>query len=475
MPRLGPLAVAATALALLAAVAAPAFAADPPTPAAGHHLMIDAMSAPPLTEIEAWQANSPYSAIAVYIPVTDAADNRSDKDQTELSNDWVSEVEAGGWRVLPTYVGLQAPCPQPDKSFNLMSAEPATAHSEGVSAANDATGSAMALGLSSTIPIIYDLEAYRTGDSACTAAVQAFLAGWTTRLHQLGRHSGVYGSIGSTMNDVVAVSADASYPKPDVIWEATWNGSADTTFSTTSMGRWPNGRINQFSHDVDRSYGGQTLRVDENAVQDFVWTLATPDGTAPTLAAAAPPATTKATRAAISWAHNDPSGIAAYTVRTRHAAPGAVLGAWSAPARTTASSRTFALRPGEAWCVTAQATDRAGNASAWSAPRCTARFADDTSLHAGKGWKRARGGYLGTSSKATRKGAVLRGPRVAGTSVTVVLRARGAVVVRIGSTVVGIVRGAGTHQLTLRSPVSGQLTLRTQSRAKTVVDAYLVT
>lgn len=485
MPRLGSLVGASVA----AAVAVTAFAAGPadaarmgpsdtgpapvgreagptPSPAAGHHLMVDMATAPSSSTVQDWQQSSPYDAVAVYVDVTSSSDNRHDKVQANLTPAWVDQVLAGGWQILPIYVGLQAPCPTSSNvgRFKKISGNATTARTQGLSAASDAAASVQALDLPATSPVVYDLEGYASTTS-CAKAVSSFLAGWTSRLHQLGLRSGVYGSRSSTMTDLTDASTSATFPRPDVIWEATDNGEADTTFSTPPPGMWEGGRLNQFYLGVNRRWGSVALNVDESAVQDSVW-----DRTAPHLVAPLPPRATKHGRVRIGWRAIDSSGVARYQVRVRHDD-----GRWK-PLRTRTTERAFTLRPGERWCVQARATDRVGNRSPWSAPRCTTRFSDDRSLRPGRGWTRVRGGYLGTGTKATRKGAVLRGKRVSGRSVAVVLRGRGAVSVTIGGDLVGQVRGRGVHWVTLPQSHSGRIAVRTVSRGgRVVVDGYAVT
>ncbi|GAA1965016.1 hypothetical protein GCM10009798_26580 [Nocardioides panacihumi] len=440
-----------------------------PSPAAGHHLMVDMATAPSSSTMQEWQAKSPYSAIGVYVDVNPSYDNRHDKVQSNLTPTWVDQVLARRWQILPIYVGLQSPCPTSSNAgrFKKISGNATTARSQGVSAATDAAGSVRALRLPATAPVVYDLEGYAP-TTACTTAVQSFLAGWTSRLHQLGLRSGVYGSRSSTMTDVTSASQTAAYPIPDVIWEATDNGQANTTFSTPPPGMWEGRRLNQFYLGVNRTWGDVQLNVDESAVQDSVW-----DRTAPRLVAPQPPRATKHGRVRIGWRSVDASGVATYQVRIRHNG-----GRWKSPKdlrRTRQTVRAFALRPGERWCVQARATDRVGNTSAWSAPLCSTRFTDDRALRAGRGWTHVHGGYLGTGTRATRKGLTLRGKRVSGRHVAVILHGRGTVGVYIRGRLVGRVHGNGTKWITLPATRSGRIALRTETRSRVVVDGYAVT
>ncbi|MFI2708444.1 DUF1906 domain-containing protein, partial [Nocardioides sp. CER28] len=363
---------------------------------------------PSAQAIAAWQRYSPYKAIAAYIPARSDFDMwacRSSASRKNLTASWVDQVLAGGWNLMPIQVGLQAPCSDFSKR---MSANATTARAQGVDAASDAAANVRALRIPATSPVVADIEAYASNPN-CTKAVQSYVAGWTARLHQLGLRSAVYGSKGSTIKDVVAAPVSASSPRPDVIWVANYNGQANTSFDASVMpaDAWAGRRVSQYNPNVTRSYGGQALTIDEDAVQDSVW-----DRTAPRLVAKAPPRATKHAKVRIGWRSADASGVSTYRVRIRH--NGGHWKSGNALRRTRTTTRVFSLAPGERWCVQARATDRVGNTSAWSAPRCTTRFKDDRTLRAGRGWTRVHSSYLGTGTKAVRKGVTLRGQRVSG-------------------------------------------------------------
>ncbi len=60
------------------------------------------------------------------------------------------------------------------------------------------------------------MEAYASGDSACNAAVQAFVLGWNQGMQARGHLAGVYG-LGWTLS----LLANLSQP-PDAVWPAHW-------------------------------------------------------------------------------------------------------------------------------------------------------------------------------------------------------------------------------------------------------------
>jgi hypothetical protein len=429
---------------------------DPPAPAPGTRLMVDLASAPDATTMAAWQQSAPYRAIAVYLPVNPLVDNRHDKVQANLTRDWVAAVRAGGWQVLPIYLGLQSPPACLRGRFHAMSADPATAQVQGVAAAEDATRAASALGLPASVPIVYDLEGYGAG---CSAQVQAFLLGWTTRLHELGRSAAVYGTASSVGADLVAAAGRPGYAAPDAIWIVTVNGNADTAISTLPATAWPGRRANQFAIEVDRSYGGIELNVDDSAVDDAWWSLTPPvrpaDTTVPVVTMGTAPRVLPQRahgRATFHWAAvDDASGVAAYEYRLRHARGGHRLGAWSAATAAVAAQITIPVGRGQQWCVQARATDRAGNVSPWSAAACTSRAAK-TPRHP---VHRLRLGHVAP-----------------GVSLGVQFRRPGAFVVRIGHHRVGRIAGDGLVWLPLPRR-TGVVTL-TAAR-KVAVDGYVVT
>ena len=445
--------------------ATPRATAPVPAPAPGHQLMFDTCDTPSISQIRTWQHYSPFKAIAAYIPARSDFDMWYCRDHASRSNltaAWVDQVLAGGWNIMATQVGLQAPC---SKFSKRMSSDASTARAQGVAAASDAAARVRALRIPATSPIVADIEAYPRGGS-CTTAVQSYVAGWATRLHQLGLRSAVYGSKASTITDMV----HSPTTRPDVIWVANYNGEANTSFDTSLMpaGMWAGLRASQFTGGTTRTYGGVTLNIDHDAVQVSVW-----DRTGPRLAAKQPPRATKAKRVRIGWRAVDPSGVRSYQVRFRHNG-----GHWRSSKKLRHTKRTnqvFSFDPGDRWCVQSRATDRVGNTSPWSPARCTSRFRDDRSLKAGKGWKRVHGSYLGTGTRTVRRGAVLRGKRVSGRYVGVILHGRGTVAVLIGGHVVGTVRGDGVRWIALPSARSGRIALRTVTRGKVVVDGYVVT
>jgi hypothetical protein len=217
----------------------------------------ESCNAPTIDALDAW-LQSPYRAVGIYI----GGVNRTCAN-AGLTSDWVAGALAGGWNLIPTYVGLQAPCISNQKRARFTAAN---AQSQGVGAADDAIAAAALLGLPAGSPIYYDMEAYALKDAACTRAVQAFVTAWVAQLHARGYVAGVYGSAASTMRDMQALANTPA--SPDSIWIANWNGN-ESVFGDpyVSDALWTNHqRIHQYRGDHKETWGGVTINIDSDFV-----------------------------------------------------------------------------------------------------------------------------------------------------------------------------------------------------------------
>lgn len=217
----------------------------------------DACAAPSQAAMNAWQASSPYSAVGVYISGAFRACA-----QPNLTASWVTSQTNNGWRLFPIDVGRQAPC----TNYSLkMSADPATAKSQGVTAAAGAITAASNLGIPAGSALYSDIEAY-TSTASCKAAVLSYLSGWTERLHSSGYLSGFYSSAASGIKDAASEYNNSAYTRVDHLFYAWWNGAADTnTGSYVPSTYWSNHqRIHQYAGEVTESYGGYSINIDRD-------------------------------------------------------------------------------------------------------------------------------------------------------------------------------------------------------------------
>jgi Rv2525c-like, glycoside hydrolase-like domain len=207
----------------------------------------DTCTAPSEGAMSAWRRSSPYRAIGIYIGGSDAACA-----QPNLTAAWLRQEAAAGWHFIPIYVGPQA-------AFGELHKSPA---SQAVAAATDAAQQAKDLGFGAMSPIYYDMEAYPPAQSG--RALQ-FESAWTTSLHELGYSAGVYSSSASGIADLVHQYGRGTYAMPDVIYDALWNGQANTSDPVFRPGQWAHHhRLHQYSGNVTQSYGGVTMQIDQD-------------------------------------------------------------------------------------------------------------------------------------------------------------------------------------------------------------------
>ena len=223
-------------------------------------LGFDTCTAPSETAMQAWRAHSPYGAVGIYIGGSDSACA-----QPNLTPGWLAATAAQGWHFIPMYVGPQA-------AFGELQKAPA---GQGTAAANDAATQAEQLGFGPQTPIYYDMESYPAKESG---RVLQFLAAWTTRLHALGYLSGVYSSSSTGISDLARQAAAGNYPVPDVIFDALWNGQANTQDSVLQAGQWAHQhRAHQYTGNVSQTYGGTTIVIDQDYLDIELLPKSSPD------------------------------------------------------------------------------------------------------------------------------------------------------------------------------------------------------
>lgn len=227
----------------------------------------DTCAAPPLSTVQAW-APSRYRAVGVYI----GGVNRTCA-QPNLTTAWVYEVNRIGWRVLPIYMGLQAPCSDRVSSVKISTS---SAVSQGTAAATDAVAKAKALGMFPGTAIYADMENYDRTVTSCRTAVLQYLSGWTQELHRRGFLAGVYANLGSGAADLAVAYSSTSYARPDALWIARWDGDpALTDWAGITNTRWSvRQRAKQFQGDHNETWGGVTLNIDSDRVDAPVASVA---------------------------------------------------------------------------------------------------------------------------------------------------------------------------------------------------------
>lgn len=217
----------------------------------------DTCTAPSLAAMRAWRKD--FVAANIYIggPARSCPDGR-------LSRDWVSAVRAMGWRLIPTYVGPQAPCTDAGPRFSRDNAALA-----GQLSAADAVDRATALGLPPKSPIYLDVEAYDRHSAACRQAVLTFVDSWVRGLRVLRYTSGVYSSVGSGIRDLGEADGIS---RPTAIWFAHWDRKPGVREDPYLRDDWWPGhrRIKQYRGDHREKHGGYRLNIDSDTVDGYV-------------------------------------------------------------------------------------------------------------------------------------------------------------------------------------------------------------
>ncbi len=198
--------------------------------------------------------------------------------QPNLTASWARTVSGLGWRFLPIYVGLQAPC-----STNFDASErftAANAAASGAAAAQDAITQMTSLGFAAGSPVYVDLENYDSSNAACARAVKSFVSAWDSTLQAANFVAAVYGSSSSLMVNLLSWISDSSFAVPQAVWYAHWDGkNATTGDSYLPDWAWVNHqRVHQYQTG-SATYGGKTLSIDYNALDGPV---APPSAVVPT-------------------------------------------------------------------------------------------------------------------------------------------------------------------------------------------------
>ncbi|WP_411109379.1 DUF1906 domain-containing protein [Streptomyces sp. c-19] len=221
----------------------------------------DTCDAPSLEVMRAWRS-SPYGAVGIYF----GGRGRGCPVQRELTPAWVASVNAMGWRLLPLFVGSQAPCVvSPAKRPFAIGASP---WSQGTREGAEAVREARALGLDASSPLYLDIEAYRQGDASCVATTLSFVRAWNREVRRLGYLPGFYSSADTGVRDIEEQRRAGTKDLPAVMWFARWRGRPSLySEEVLDPQAWmPHARIHQYTGNVTESHGGRRLYIDRNAM-----------------------------------------------------------------------------------------------------------------------------------------------------------------------------------------------------------------
>lgn len=245
-----------------AVLAAPAFVVSPPATAPAKasfginvHMGWDACGAT-VAKAQAFWSNTPYWNMGLYLGGSAYATGCKRWTTAE-----VNRLRAQGWQFLPLWVGPQAPCTGFSSRF---SSTRSTATSQGRNEAIAAYNKIVSLGWNTAgTPIIYDLEAFNTGNSRCLNAAKAFINGWDAQMHVApAQKAGVYGS--SCASGLSSYASIANVP--DFITGADWDNIKTTTnLACVASNSWSHQqRHKQYRGGHNETWNGVTMNVDSD-------------------------------------------------------------------------------------------------------------------------------------------------------------------------------------------------------------------
>jgi hypothetical protein len=264
---------AAAVLAVTLALAG-CFPKGPPAPAGGFihtGYSFDTCAAPSTSSMQTWFNSSVYRAVGVYLGGSSAACPPG-PNNPNLTAGWVNTVENQGWRLIPLYVGNQAPCT--GYTHKIDTNNPA---GDGVAAGEDAANRAANLGIGPGSPIYLDVEYYPSDGAACSSAVLWFVHGWVNQLRARGYVGGFYSSGSAGVKDEVSnVANNWGYTPPDELFFANWNNNYAVPpwgdpWVPDSM--WANHQRHhqyQGGHNETHPDGGVTINIDSTASDGMV-------------------------------------------------------------------------------------------------------------------------------------------------------------------------------------------------------------
>lgn len=179
---------------------------------------------------------------------------------SNLTARWVHRETRRGWGLQPIWVGRQAPCVN-QSGLARMSSHRARAYKQGRRAAVSAYNTVRNLNMNTDTPVVYDMEAFNTGNSSCLAAVKAFVRGWSYQLRvKPAQVPGYYGSsCASALSAMWTIS-----PRPSYVWGANY-GTGPNVFrmSCVRSSIWPH-RLKQYTGGTRVTENGVTLVVDKD-------------------------------------------------------------------------------------------------------------------------------------------------------------------------------------------------------------------
>jgi len=203
----------------------------------------DTSSLPPTSDMITWWDTTTYYAIGVYI-----GGENFDSSLPTPNHAWLADVMSNEWDVWLIWVGPQSACAN-QGGLGAFSNNPTTATEQGEAQAQDAVNTASADGFGDEY-LVYDLEAFNSGNSTCLTAAQSFINGFEYEVHTvLHEHGAVYGS--TCGSDLTAYTAHSNVPEAIYPADYGYSDYATTPLQCIPNNAWDhNQRVHQWSGDT---------------------------------------------------------------------------------------------------------------------------------------------------------------------------------------------------------------------------------
>ena len=233
----------------------------------------DTCQAPAIEDMQTWKDDGPFMDANIYY----GGAARTCWYQHNLNSEWVDAVFAQGWRLIPTWVGPQAPCWR--EGALAFSLDPRVAGEEGLAQATEAVHEARTLGLGVGTPLYYDMEKYAENRPDCSLAVRAFVDAWSQGVEERGYVAGIYGSPRNASADWREGVVDNP---PTALWLAHWRCGEGLEVCLWDDGPtvrsehlddsyWGNNqRIRQYWGSHEETWGHVRLKIDRNYANGLV-------------------------------------------------------------------------------------------------------------------------------------------------------------------------------------------------------------
>jgi hypothetical protein len=219
----------------------------------------DTATPPPTADMTNWWTTTPYSSLGIYL-------GGENSGGTNPGHNYIANIMTTGYAVWLYWVGPQSACAN-QPGLAAFSNTASTAQSQGETQADDAVSEAESTGFAN-VYIVYDLEAFNTGNSTCVTAAASFVNGFEFEVHSVdGKHGAIYGS--SCASDLDNYVNHSNIPEAIFPADDGFSDFATTPIQCVANNHWDqNQRVHQWSDGTRTRFfsgdSGPSITLDED-------------------------------------------------------------------------------------------------------------------------------------------------------------------------------------------------------------------